>query len=248
MQWPRRAGGGHRQSFAAGGRRPPGSRSRPGAQNAAGPPGPVGPGAGLALRRPDHRAAAGLQHLPAAVDDLAVVHQLPRQPARTPKSLWVGIDNYRRVLGDEAIWENMRATAHFLVLVDRAATAARLRAGAAAQPALSLAQLLEHRDPAADDAGAGRGGHLLEVLLRAAVRHLQRHRRASSAASGNFTMLGTPQLSPWAIVLVDTWMWTPYVMLLLLAGLRRSRPTCTRPPRSTAPRSGPSSGASRCRW
>ena len=29
--------------------------------------------------------------------------------------LWVGIDNYRRVLGDEAIWENMRATAHFLV-------------------------------------------------------------------------------------------------------------------------------------
>src|SRR6478735_3604650 len=29
--------------------------------------------------------------------------------------LWVGIDNYRRVLGSEAIWENMRATAHFLV-------------------------------------------------------------------------------------------------------------------------------------
>ena len=37
--------------------------------------------------------------------------------------------------------------------------------------------------------------------------------------SGNFTMLGDTQLSPWAIVLVDTWMWTPYVMLLLLAGL-----------------------------
>src|SRR5688500_2632600 len=28
---------------------------------------------------------------------------------------WLGIDNYRRVLGNEAIWENMRATAHFLV-------------------------------------------------------------------------------------------------------------------------------------
>ena len=27
-------------------------------------------------------------------------------------------------------------------------------------------------------------------------------------------------LSPWAIVLVDTWMWTPYVMLICLAGLR----------------------------
>jgi multiple sugar transport system permease protein len=39
-------------------------------------------------------------------------------------------------------------------------------------------------------------------------------------AEGNFTMLGDTRLSPWAIVLVDTWMWTPYVMLLLLAGLR----------------------------
>jgi multiple sugar transport system permease protein len=27
---------------------------------------------------------------------------------------WMGIENYRRVLADEAIWENMRATAHFL--------------------------------------------------------------------------------------------------------------------------------------
>jgi multiple sugar transport system permease protein len=41
---------------------------------------------------------------------------------------------------------------------------------------------------------------------------------------GSFTMLGDTQLSPWAIVLVDTWMWTPYVMLLLLAGLRSIPP------------------------
>ena len=41
--------------------------------------------------------------------------------------VWLGIDNYRRVLNDEAIWENMRATAHFLVLLDRAAAGARLR-------------------------------------------------------------------------------------------------------------------------
>ena len=27
-------------------------------------------------------------------------------------------------------------------------------------------------------------------------------------------------LAPWAIVIVDTWMWTPYVMLICLAGLR----------------------------
>jgi multiple sugar transport system permease protein len=31
------------------------------------------------------------------------------------EDVWVGISNYQRVLNDEAVWENMRATAHFLV-------------------------------------------------------------------------------------------------------------------------------------
>ena len=33
-------------------------------------------------------------------------------------------------------------------------------------------------------------------------------------------MLSNIKLAPWAIVIVDTWMWTPYVMLICLAGLR----------------------------
>jgi multiple sugar transport system permease protein len=33
-------------------------------------------------------------------------------------------------------------------------------------------------------------------------------------------MIGDVRLAPWAIVLVDVWMWTPYVMLICLAGLR----------------------------
>ncbi|HYZ32723.1 MAG TPA: sugar ABC transporter permease [Crenalkalicoccus sp.] len=36
----------------------------------------------------------------------------------------------------------------------------------------------------------------------------------------SFQMLGDVALAPWAIVIVDTWMWTPYVMLICLAGLR----------------------------
>ncbi len=36
----------------------------------------------------------------------------------------------------------------------------------------------------------------------------------------SFEMLGSTVLAPWAIVIVDTWMWTPYVMLVCLAGLR----------------------------
>jgi multiple sugar transport system permease protein len=36
----------------------------------------------------------------------------------------------------------------------------------------------------------------------------------------SFEMIGSVKLAPWAIIVVDTWMWTPYVMLIILAGLR----------------------------
>jgi len=36
-------------------------------------------------------------------------------------------------------------------------------------------------------------------------------------------MLGDVTLSPWAIVIVDAWMWTPYVMLICLPACDRSR-------------------------
>jgi multiple sugar transport system permease protein len=36
----------------------------------------------------------------------------------------------------------------------------------------------------------------------------------------SFEMIGEVRLAPWTIVLVDTWMWAPYVMLICLAGLR----------------------------
>ncbi len=38
--------------------------------------------------------------------------------------------------------------------------------------------------------------------------------------ASSFQMIGDVKLAPWSIILVDTWMWTPYVMLICLAGLR----------------------------
>jgi multiple sugar transport system permease protein len=42
----------------------------------------------------------------------------------------------------------------------------------------------------------------------------------SGIPPSSFQMIGDVKLAPWTIVLVDTWMWTPYVMLICLAGLR----------------------------
>ncbi len=42
----------------------------------------------------------------------------------------------------------------------------------------------------------------------------------TGADPSSFQMLGDVNLAPWSIVIVDTWMWTPYIMLICLAGLR----------------------------
>lgn len=138
-------------------------------------------------------------------------------------SVWVGIANYQRVLNDEAIWENMRATAHFLCW----SITLQLLLG------FALALLLNRRFR----------GHsfwstaiLLPMMLAPAVvgtfwkYFFEPQYGIFNYIVGFFggpeklTMLGDVRLSPWAIILVDTWMWTPYVMLLLLAGLRSIPP------------------------
>src|SRR3954447_9231385 len=42
----------------------------------------------------------------------------------------------------------------------------------------------------------------------------------TGADPSSFQMVGDIDLAPWSIVIVDAWMWTPYVMLICLAGLR----------------------------
>ena len=61
-------------------------------------------------------------------------------------------------------------------------------------------------------------------------------------------MLGSVKLAPWAIVIVDTWMWTPYVMLICLAGLRSIPDYIYEAAEVDRASPGGSSGASRCRW
>ena len=137
--------------------------------------------------------------------------------------LTVGIDNYRRVLGDEAIWENMRATAHFL----GCSITLQLLLG------FALALLLNRKFRSHSFWSTA---ILLPMMLAPAVvgtfwkyffepqYGIFNYIVNFFGGPGTFTMLGDTALSPWAIILVDTWMWTPYVMLLLLAGLRSIPP------------------------
>ncbi|MDC0056558.1 sugar ABC transporter permease [Alphaproteobacteria bacterium] len=132
---------------------------------------------------------------------------------------WVGLKNYIKVLGKESVWERMQITANFMfwtLLIQ-------------ALIGLSLALLLNKKF---------KGNELLTTLIVLPMM-------LSPAVVGTFwtylynpqvgvfsyiinffynfgpiDMIGSSVLAPWSIVIVDTWMWTPFTMLICLAGLR----------------------------
>jgi multiple sugar transport system permease protein len=138
----------------------------------------------------------------------------PGMPVR-----WIGDLNYERLLGSEDVWEYLQHTAHFVgwtmflqVLLG-----------------FGLAYLLNKQFR-----GAGTWTTLITLpmmLSPAVVGTFWTYLFQPQAGIFNyivgfftgvsdFTMIGNPELAPWAIVLVDTWMWTPFIMLICLAGLR----------------------------
>ena len=133
----------------------------------------------------------------------------------------VGLDNYVSVLTDPDIWQAMQATAHFLFWTITLQTLI----------GFALAWLIDRRFR----------GHgfwttviLIPMMLSPAVvgnfwaflyqpqTGLFNYAVAwlTGVPASSFEMIGSVKLAPWAIIIVDTWMWTPYVMLICLAGLR----------------------------
>ena len=132
----------------------------------------VGPGDRLAVHHADDRPAAGDQHLPAALDDPPLVHQLPRQPAERahpvagPAQLRARADRPGH-LAQHAGHGPFRAVDH------RHPDPDRLHPGLSGQPALPQPWLLDDGHPAADDAVAGRGRQFLDLPVPAADRPVQ---------------------------------------------------------------------------
>ena len=133
----------------------------------------------------------------------------------------VGIDNYASILSDPDVWAAMQATAHFLFWTILLETVI----------GFGLAYLIDRRFR----------GHsfwttviLIPMMLSPAIvgnfwtflyqPQIGLWNYAAEFLTGipasSFTMIGSVKLAPWAIVSVDVWMWTPYVMLICLAGLR----------------------------
>jgi multiple sugar transport system permease protein len=133
----------------------------------------------------------------------------------------IGLRFYERILTDSDIWYGMQVTAHFVIwtivfetligfglayLIDR-----KFRGHGFWTTVILIPMMLS---PAVV-------GNFWKFLYQPQIG-LFNYAIAffTGADPTSFQMLGEVGLAPWAIVIVDVWMWTPYVMLICLAGLR----------------------------
>ncbi|MFN3171879.1 MAG: carbohydrate ABC transporter permease [Hyphomicrobiales bacterium] len=134
---------------------------------------------------------------------------------------WVGLRNYERILGDPDIWNTMQATAHFLIWT----IVLQVLIG------FTLAYLINKKFKGND---LWTTIIVFPMMLSPAVvgnfwtflyqPQIGLFNYAVALFTGvdpaSFSMIGDVHLAPWSIVIADTWMWTPFVMLICLAGLR----------------------------
>jgi len=132
---------------------------------------------------------------------------------------WMGLRNYERLLTSEDVWGYMQVTAHFVFwtmffemllgfalawLINR-----QFKGHATWTTIITLPMMLS---PAVVGTFWTYLFQPQAGIFNAIVNFF--------VDAGSFSMIGNVDLAPWAIVLVDTWMWTPFVMLICLAGLR----------------------------
>lgn len=133
----------------------------------------------------------------------------------------LGVEHYSNILSDPDVWHSMQVTAHFVFWTIAIQTVL----------GFALAYLIDRKFR----------GHgfwttviLIPMMLSPAVvgnfwKFLYQPQIGlfnyivgffTGLDPSSFQMIGDVRLAPWSIVIVDTWMWTPYVALICLAGLR----------------------------
>ena len=127
---------------------------------------------------------------------------------------FIGLDNYRDLLGDEHIWNNFSVTAKYVLV----------SVGGQVLVGFGVALLLNRKIP-----GKGLLTTLLmlPMMMSMAVVGLFWQLLYSPSwgiinyiiGLDDFAWLSNPDVALYAVALTDIWMWSPFVMLLCLAGL-----------------------------
>lgn len=150
---------------------------------------------------------------------LSFTNYAVNRPNRVIK--FIGLRNYERILGDPDIWATMLATAHFLIwtiffqvligftlayFINKKFRGSNFWTTVIVFPMMLSPAVVGNFWTFLYQPQIGLFNYIIAFL--------------TGADASSFSMIASVSLAPWAIIIVDTWMWTPFVMLICLAGLR----------------------------
>ncbi len=137
-----------------------------------------------------------------------------------PNSRWVGLDNFKRVLTDPNIWSDSLTTLQFVVL----AVVVEMALG------LLLALMLSRKLPETNLVTAlfilplgvapVVSALVFRVLLDPAYGWVDYYLQTWGLIDQPIDWFGEPFYAWIAVIALDVWQWTPFVALILLAGLQ----------------------------
>ncbi|WP_207210897.1 carbohydrate ABC transporter permease [Lichenibacterium minor] len=137
-----------------------------------------------------------------------------------PNSRWVGLENFRHVLGDPNIWADALTTLQFVAL----AVAVEMALG------LGLALMLSRKLAETDLLTAlfilplgvtpVVSALVFRVLLDPAYGWVDYYLQSWGLIDQPIDWFGEPFYAWTAVIGLDVWQWTPFVALILLAGLQ----------------------------
>ncbi len=128
---------------------------------------------------------------------------------------FVGLQNYRELLSDPYIWNNFAVTAKYVIVSVAGQVRGRLRhspcCSIATFPLKGLITTLLLLPMMLSMAVVGLFWKLLYDPSWGVINYV--------LGLGKFDWLGDPKMALYAVAITDIWMWSPFVMLLSLAGL-----------------------------
>ncbi len=168
--------------------------------------------------RPSHRACPGTpvrhEHLSAAV--VVGLSFFAYRANRMKPPVFVGLANYENVITDPVVWIACTRLP-FSSSLRFGADDRRLSVGDAVRQAVSAPPLFAHSRPHSDDAVVRRGRRLLPYYYEPTFGLLSQFVRLFTGEP--YILLSSTAGAMAGIVFADAWMWSPFVMLLVLAGL-----------------------------
>ncbi len=147
-----------------------------------------------------------------------VIYSLQNFKATRPNPEFIGLANYQRILTDDKFWESVLVTAQFAIGATLVETILGVGVALLLVRSTRISSVLERFLILPLMVAPIIATIMWRLMMQPSVGILNYILRPFGL--GNMAWTDTPTMAMFSVILIDVWIYTPFVALLVLAGLR----------------------------